>query len=199
MDVQLKELIDKIKNDGVKDAEESAARILSDAKEQAAAIIRNAQNDADKIRETAVADAEKSERSGREALRQAGRDLILTVKAEIEALFGKVLEKETAEVLDSSLLPELVSAAVKSLSSLDEADLEVLIPENRFSEAERALQARLSSDFASGVEIRPFKGLDAGFRVSKKDGSAFYDFSDTEIAAMLGRYLNPRLANLLSE
>jgi len=88
---------------------------------------------------------------------------------------------------------------VKSLSAKDDAELNVLIPESRFSEAESALTAKLSSDLSSGVEIKPFKGLDAGFRVSMKDGSAFYDFSDSEIAAMLGRYLNPRLANLLSE
>jgi len=199
MDVQLRELIDKIKNDGVKNAEESAARIVAEAEDQAAALIQNAQSDADKIRKTAKADAEKSERSGREALRQAGRDLILTVKGEIEALFGKVLVSETAEVLDTSLLSELVSAAVKSLYESDNGSLDVLVSEENFSRAETALVSKLGSEISSGIEIKPFKGLDAGFRVSMKDGSAFYDFSDKEIAAMLGRYLNPRLASLLSE
>ncbi|RKX80347.1 MAG: V-type ATP synthase subunit E, partial [Spirochaetes bacterium] len=189
----------KIKNDGVKNAEESAARIVAEAEDQAAALIQNAQSDADKIRKTAKADAEKSERSGREALRQAGRDLILTVKGEIEALFGKVLVSETAEVLDTSLLSELVSAAVKSLYESDNGALDVLVSEENFSRAETALVSKLGSEISSGIEIKPFKGLDAGFRVSMKDGSAFYDFSDKEIAAMLGRYLNPRLASLLSE
>ena len=199
MDVQLKELIDKIKNDGVKNAEESAAQIIAEAKDQAVVLIQNAQNDADKIRETAKTDAEKSERSGREALRQAGRDLILTVKGEIEALFGKVLVTETAEALETGLLSELVSAAVKTLSESDSGALDVLVSEENFSRTESVLVSKLGSEISSGIEIKPFKGLDAGFRISMKDGSAFYDFSDKEIAAMLGRYLNPRLAVLLSE
>jgi len=199
MDVQLKELIDKIKNDGVKNAEENAARIISEAEEQAAVIVKEAKNEADKIRETAKADAEKSERSGREALRQSGRDLVLTVKGEIENLFGKVLVKETAGVLESGILSELVKSAVKSLSDAGHTDVDILISEKDFSAAEKGLTAQLGSEISSGIEIKPFKGLDAGFRISMKDGSAFYDFSDVEIAAMLGRYLNPRLSRLLSE
>ena len=199
MDVQLKELIDKIKNDGVKNAEESADRIIAEAKTQADTILREAREDADKIRETAKADAEKSERSGREALRQAGRDLVITVKSEIEALFSRVLKAETADVLKSDMLSELVSTAVKSLAESEGTDLNVLISEKSFAAVEAALVSKLASEISAGVEIKPFKGLDAGFRVSMKDGSAFYDFSDSEIAAMLGRSLNPRLADLLSE
>ncbi len=199
MDVQLKELIDKIKNDGVRSAEENAAGIIAEAKDQASLIVRDAQKDADGLRKTAKADVEKTERSGREALRQAGRDLILSVKGEIENIFGKVLEFETVQVLDGSLFSELVSAAVKQLSEADQGGIEVMVPENNFSDLEAGLVSKLGSEISSGLEIKPFKGLDAGFRISKKDGSAFYDFSEKEIALMLGRLLNPRLAKLLSE
>ncbi|MCK5736645.1 MAG: V-type ATP synthase subunit E [Spirochaetaceae bacterium] len=199
MDVQLKELIDKIKNDGVKNAEENAARIIADAEVQAAAVLKTAQANADKLRETAIADADKTERSGREALRQAGRDLILTVKGEIETLFSKVLEHETAGVLDGELFSELVSSAVASLSGDKLVEIDILVPEKNFSEVENGLLSKLGKDMSSGMEIKPFKGLKAGFRISMKDGSAFYDFSDSEIAAMLSRSLNPRLASLLSE
>ena len=199
MDVQLKELIDKIKIDGVKSAEENAARIITEAEDQASVIVGKAQVDADSLRETAKADAEKTERSGREALRQAGRDLLLTVKSEIEALFGKVLETETGKALNNDLLAEVVTAAVKSLSESDKGSIEVLVPERQLSELEADLVSKLGSEISTGLEIKPFKGLDAGFRISRKDGSAFYDFSEKEIAVMLGRFLNPGLARLLSE
>ncbi len=99
MDVQLKELIDWIKNDGVKSAEENATRIILEAEEKAAAVTLQAEKKSESIRETTRADAEKSERSGREALRQAGRDFALTVKSEIESIFGKVLEAEIGKAL----------------------------------------------------------------------------------------------------
>jgi V/A-type H+-transporting ATPase subunit E len=199
MDVQLKELIDKIKNDGVKSAEESAARIISDAEEQAAAIVDKAARDADSLRKTAKADAEKAVRSGREALRQAGRDLVLTVKGEIEKLFGRVLEAETAQSLDSELMKQVVAAAVKTLADEQPGDFDVLIPQKTMEGIEAGLMSALSEEMSKGLEIKPFKGLDAGFRISKKDGTAFFDFSEKEIAAMLGKYLNPKLSQLLMD
>ena len=199
MDVQLKELIDKIKNDGVKSAEESAARIISDAEDRAAAIVDKATKDAESLRRTAKADAEKAERSGREALKQAGRDLVLTVKEEIVQLFGKVLEAETTRSLDSALMSQVVVEAVKNLSGADSGDYDVLVPDDKMDGIEAGLKTALSEEISKGLEIKPFNGLDAGFRVSKKDGTAFYDFSEKEIAAMLGKYLNPKLAQLLAE
>ena len=43
MDVQLQELIDKIKKDGVASAESSAAAIIAEAEKKAAAIISDAE------------------------------------------------------------------------------------------------------------------------------------------------------------
>ena len=190
MDVQLKELIDKIKNDGVKSAEENAARIISEAEDRAAAIVKKANEEAETAKKAAKAEAEKAERSGREAIRQAGRDLVLTVKGEVEALFGKLLEAETAGAMDPAAMAEAVSAAVKSLAGADAGSFDVLVSEASLSAVEKGMKAKLASELAAGLEIKPFKGIDAGFRVSRKDGTAFFDFSEKEIAAMLGRYLN---------
>ena len=199
MDVQIKELIDKIKNDGVKTGEESAAKIIADAESQAAEIVRKARSDADTLVATAKADAAKAERSGQEALRQAGRDLVLTVRGEIEGIFGRVIEAETAKALSGSVMTDAVSAAVKALAGDAAGDFDVLIPDSATAELEAGLKSALGAHLAAGLEIRPFKGLEAGFRVSRKDGSAFYDFSNREISTMLGRYLNPKLAELLSD
>ena len=49
MDVQLQELISKIKKDGVASAETSAAKIIADAEKKAASIISDAEAKADSI------------------------------------------------------------------------------------------------------------------------------------------------------
>ena len=43
MDVQVKELIEKIKNDGVKNAEETAVGIIGEAEKKAAALVEKAE------------------------------------------------------------------------------------------------------------------------------------------------------------
>ncbi|PIE04990.1 MAG: V-type ATP synthase subunit E [Spirochaetales bacterium] len=199
MDVQLKELIDKIKNDGVQTAKKESARIVREAEEQAASIVRKAQEEAETIRSSARADAEKFERSGEEAVRQAGRNLVLTVKDNIQQMFSRVMETETAGAMDASLMGEVVKAAVSALGADKAADFDVLVPEETLNKVEGSLKAALSAQLSAGMEIKPVKGLDAGFRLGRKDGAAFYDFSAAEIAAMLGRYLNPRLSSLLTD
>ena len=199
MDLQVGELIEKIRNDGVKSAEEEAAKIITDAEQKAASIVRRAEGDAERLREVSLAEADKAARSGKEALRQAGRNLVLSVKGEIEALFEKVITAEVTRALDEKLLSEAVLQAVKQLAHAEDGDAVIELSEKDSAALESALRARMSDDMARGARIKPFKGLNAGFRVSMKDGSVFYDFSEAEIAGMLARYLNPRLAELLSQ
>ena len=49
MDVQLQELIDKIKKDGVTAAEKEAAKIIADAEKKADSITKNAEEKAAQI------------------------------------------------------------------------------------------------------------------------------------------------------
>ena len=71
MDVQLKELIEKIKAEGVRSAEEQAASIIAEAEKKAADIKVKAMGDAEKLRSQAEKDVLQSEQSGKEALAQA--------------------------------------------------------------------------------------------------------------------------------
>ncbi len=199
MDVQLKELIDKIKNDGVDAAKQEAEHIVARAESHAVEILDAAREEAEALRKAARADADKFERSSKEAVRQAGRNLVLTVRDEIQTMFAQVMEQETSKAMSADVMADVVKAAVSALGSGSAGDFDVVVPEARMKELEAGLRAALAGQMSAGMEIRPFKGLDAGFRLGKKDGSVFYDFSAGEIAAMLGRYLNPALAALLTD
>ena len=199
MEYQLKELIERIKNDGVKDAEDNAARIISEAQQQAATIVKNAEEEARQIRTSAMSDAERAERSGAESLRQAARDLLLTVRESIEKIFDKIITAEVSRSLDQQLMTEAILAGVKCIKTDVSGSIDVQIPESQYASLEPGLRGALAAEFAQGISIVPLKGLDAGFRISMKDGSAFYEFSNQELAAMLSRYLNPRLGKFLSE
>lgn len=199
MDLQLGELIEKIRSDGIKSAEEEAEKIITDAEQKASSIVRQAENDAERLREVSRAEADKAHRSGKEALRQAGRNLVLSVKGEIESLFDRVLTAEVARSLDENLLSEAVLQAVKQLARSEDGDAVIELSEKDAAALEGRLRAAMSDDMARGTDIKPFRGLNAGFRVSMKNGSVFYDFSEKEIAGMIARCLNPRLAELLTE
>ncbi len=199
MDVQLKELIETIKNEGVRSAEGKAAEILASAGAEAARTLETARREADAILSRAREEAARSERSGRDALKQAARDLLLNLKASITRIFDSVVTAEVAAALDGKVLEESIVTLMKGWDGKDLARIDLLLPEEKLGKLESGLRARLAAELAKGVEIKPSAGLKSGFLVSEKNGKAYYSFTAQTIAEVLSEYLNPRLAAILLE
>jgi V/A-type H+-transporting ATPase subunit E len=199
MDVQVKELIEKIKNDGVKNAEETAAGIISDAEKKAAALVEKAEKDAAEVKSQAQNEAARMEQAGKEALKQAGRDLLLSIRKDVEGLFDAVVKAGTAEVLKGDSLKECIISVLKSWNSEEIQELTVMVPEELLKNLEGDLKSQLKNEIEKGLEIKPFNDIEAGFRISFKDGRAFYDFSDDELMNILSKYLNPALMAILEK
>ncbi|MFP4364337.1 MAG: V-type ATP synthase subunit E [Spirochaetia bacterium] len=199
MDVQLQELIDKIKQDGVKNAEERANEIIEEAKKEADAIVANAQKRSSEIIAEAKSEAAKHQATGEAALRQAGRDLTLTVQKQLEKLFAEIMKTETTEAFSQDILQKAILEVTKTWSSEDAGEKDILVPEDTANELEKGLKGKLSEKLKSGVQLKPFSEIDAGFRVAEKDGSAYYNFTAESIAQALSEYLNPKISELLKE
>jgi V/A-type H+-transporting ATPase subunit E len=199
MDVQVKELIEKIKNDGVKNAEENSSRIISEAEKKAAALIENAEKEAADIKSQAQNEASRMEQAGKEALKQAGRDLLLSIKKDVEELFDRIVQSGTAEVLGGDSLKECIVSVLKSWKEDELKDLTVLVAPETLKSMESQFKSELKAEITKGLEIKPFNDIEAGFRISVKDGRAFYDFSDKELMELLSKYLNPGLMSILEK
>lgn len=193
MDAQLKELIEKIKSDGVKSAGAEAAQIIAEAEKKAAEIIANATRKAEDTKSKAASDASRSEASGKDALKQAGRNLLIDLRKEVEALFNSLLEEEIRGALTVETVEKSIITVIEKWSDQSAGDLELLVPEKDLAELEKGLKKKLATQMKEGMEIKPFKDIAGGFRISTKDGSAFYDFSDEELTALYSRYLSPTL------
>ncbi|TVR90141.1 MAG: V-type ATP synthase subunit E [Spirochaetaceae bacterium] len=197
MDVQLKEIIEKIKSEGVQNAEARASEIIAEAESKAQEITAAAEKNAAAMKQKAEQEAAKREESGKSALSQAGRDLLIKVEAQLQAQFESIINSSVDAAFTSSTLETAVVEVVKSWSAGKSADLNVLLPEKEYTKIEQGLRSKLAAELKSGLEIKPFRDLESGFRVSEKDGAAYYDFSAAGIAEVLVRFLNPRLAELL--
>ena len=199
MEVQLKELIDKIKEEGVKTAEEQAAAIIGEAEKKAAALLAKAGQDAEKLRAEGKKEAEKYERTGKEALSQAARDVILLVQSKIEKLFEELLKNESDKAFTPVVLQSIIVSLIESWSKTQTSDLAILISKDDYAKLEESLRKGLAEYIKKGFEIRASDDIDAGFRVSLKDGSAYYNFSSQGIAELLSEYLNPKLKKIMSK
>jgi V/A-type H+-transporting ATPase subunit E len=198
MDVQVQSLIDKIKKDGITTAEEKAAVIIADAEKKAHSIIADAEEKAAGIVKTAKAETERMEKSSVDAIRQAGRNLLLSFRDSINAELASIVSLETAASYSPELLETLIPETVKTWAKNPDAEeLAVLLSEKDLAMLESGLRAALQAELAKGLELKLDTSLSGGFRIGSKDGAAYYDFSSESVADLFAAYLNPRVAAIM--
>lgn len=198
MDVQLQELIDKIKKDGVATAEKEAATIIADAEKKAESIIADAQAKAAEIIKNGKNETERMEKASEEAIVQAGRNMLLSFKDSLIKELDGLIQTETAKGESADVLAKLIPETVKAWAkNADASELSVLLSEKDLKSLENGLKAELKAEISKGLEIKPDKTLSAGFRIGVKNGAAFYDYSAESLAEMFAAYLNPKVADLM--
>jgi V/A-type H+-transporting ATPase subunit E len=199
MDVQLQELIDKIKSEGIKSAEKEAARVLKNAQHKANDIIASAHDEASGIIGKAKEEVDRFEHTAKEAVKQAGRNTILSLRTRITELFDALIVEQAKEAYTPKVLEEAIVSLIKSWSKEQIPNLRVLLPPSDLKKIEKQLKSRLAAELKKGVELKPFPELAAGFRIAMKDGSSYYNFTDQGIAEILAEYLNPKIAEIVQE
>jgi V/A-type H+-transporting ATPase subunit E len=197
MDIQLQELIDKIKRDGIESASDEAARLKSQAEAEAKRIVEAANREAEAVIARGRADAERSEKAGIAALEQASRNLVLAFKTEIQNLLDRIVIRELSGSYGEDTLKSVLPDLIKSWAAGGSDDPALILPEGQLEKLRGYFNEKLAAEFRKGLELRSDRNLGAGFRIASRDGSAYYDFSAEAVAELLSAYLNPRLAEIL--
>lgn len=198
MDIQLQELIDKIKKDGVASADNEAKKIIDEAEKKAQAIIEDAQKKADDSVKAAKAEIARLEKASEDAITQACRNMLLGFKDSLVGELDAFVKSECAKTYSKDLLKTLVPETVKAwCKNADASELSVLLSEKDCKELEKEFKAALKDELAKGMEIKIDKSLDAGFRVGVNNGNAYYDYSAEAIADLFTEYLNPRVSAIM--
>ena len=198
MDIQLQELVDKIKKDGVDAASAEADRIVQEAEGKAKSIVANAQREAESIVRGGKESAEREKKAAEDAIRQAARNLLISFRDGIEAQLSAIIRAETDKALDASALKAALPDVIKAWAAeKGDAGLEVLLPANKLADVQSFLLSQLKGKVAGGIEISAGEGIEGGFRIAEKDGSAYYDFSAEAVADLFSSYLTPKVAELM--
>ena len=198
MDVQLQELIDKIKKDGIANAESEAQKIIAEAEKKAQSIIADAEEKSQEIINNAKAETSKMEKASEEAIVQAGRNMLLSFKDSLLSELNGLVQAETEKATTKDVLAKLIPETVKAWSKNTQVDeLSVLLSEKDLASLQAAFTNELKAEIEKGLEIKPDKTLSSGFRIGVKNGAAYYDFSAESVAELFAAYLNPKVAALI--
>lgn len=200
MEIQLSELIEQIKKDGVAAADAQAAAILENAKAEADKILADAKAQADKMLLNAKSETERMVKSGEDSIRQAGRNLLLSFRESVTKELNAILSKDVAAVYSSDRFAELVTGAIEAWAKNPDAEsITVLLNSDDLSSLEETLLAAIREKMLGGITLKASDSFDGGFRIAVDDGSAYYDYSAEAVVGMLSNYLSPRVTELLKE
>ena len=198
MDVQLQELIEKIRKDGVESATASAGNIIDEAEKKAATIVKEAEEKAEAIIRNAKAETARMEKASEDAITQAGRNLIISFRDGINKELSAIVSSETEKAYDKDVLKKLIPEAVKAWSANPDADdLTVLLSSKDLKALGTSLKTALKAKISKGLELKADDSMAGGFRIGSRKGNAFYDFSAEEVASLFSAYLNPKTTELM--
>ena len=180
MELQIQNLVSSIRKEGIEAANKEAESIIAEAKKKAEAIVAGAKTEAQQYKDGAEKEISILRESAAVSAEQAKRDAVLAFKAEIQGEFEKILAADIRKELSGESLGKLIRAAVAG------EDISAYAAE--VSDVSDALKAELADEVKKGLEIRPSKNVQQGFRLAAKDGSGYFDCSDDAIMEMLMPY-----------
>ena len=200
MEVQLQELIEQIKNDGVVAAEAEAKSIIDAAKADALRIVADARAEADKIIANAKAETERMTKASEDAIRQAGRNLLISFRESVTRELKAIVGENVAAVYSSESLAQLIINIVECWANKPDAeDIAVVLNAKELERLEKTLLAAFKEKALKGITLKANDNFDGGFRISVNNGSAYYDYSTEAVVDMLSNYLSPKVTELLKE
>jgi V/A-type H+-transporting ATPase subunit E len=206
----VKELIDRIRDEGVQSALEEAARILTEAKAQAARMVSEAKAEAAARKREAESVIETEREAAIEALRIAARDTGLELRTAVLAAFEEHVRRLVTDVTtDGAVLRDmiLVLSGRAAEELIKDQDATILVPRRLTDEAPPELEeflqrsaVALSADvLRKGIELIPSSQVRGGARVRLVDDDLEIDLSDEALSEMMLKLLLPRYRKILAE
>lgn len=198
MSDEIKNLIEKINQEGIRAAEKKAAQIESEAREKAAEILKNAQLDADKLIKGAEEQARLMDEKEKALLAQAGRDLLLTLRKEINSMLERIVAQEIRQALTPQYLGGIISELIQKAHAQDSGDIIVSLKKEDLDALSADFLAKLKEETRRQIVLKPSGEISGGFTISFDSGKSQYDFTDKALVEYIGGYLKPKLAQILN-
>ncbi|HBJ95113.1 MAG TPA: hypothetical protein DDZ11_01055 [Lentisphaeria bacterium] len=197
---ELQGLLDRIQSEGIAKAEAEKTKIVEDAKAEAAKIVAAAKEEAASIVKKANEDAEISVTKGNAAIKQAARDVLIALRADIEARLKNLVTESVGEAMTPETMGKIILEMVKAYSvkkPSGDATVELLLSQKDADAMTALFKGALLAQLQANPVIRISSDVSAGLQIGFKGTDVFLDFSDEALADVICAYVGPKLAAAL--
>jgi vacuolar-type H+-ATPase subunit E/Vma4 len=197
MTENIKDLIEKIQEEGIKSVEEKARLIEKEALAKAEKIIEEALAKAESISQKVKEEADRTKASTTALLNQASRDVLLILKKEINALLNKIIVGAVNKALTEEELQNIIFALIKDMGDRESKELVVTVSEQDLDKLKKHFHNKLSDHLQRNLVLKSSDAISAGFVISYDKDKSHFDFTDKALAEYIGTHLKPKLKDIL--
>lgn len=200
MDHKIKELTDKIHQEGFEKANHEAEKIIAEARKEAEELTREAEKRAERIIADAKKQAEDHAQRIDSEVRLSSRQSLMALKKEISDLIQASVFKEPLDHAfeDKEFIRKILETLVENWDPSDEdADLRVLIPEERLEEMDVYLKEKAGRVMNKRVVLGRYSGTGKGFEIQPSNGHYKINVTDEAFELFLNNHFKPRTLEFL--
>ncbi len=195
MDAKIRELTDKIFNEGVEKGKQQANQIIADAQSKSEQLIASAKEEADRIVTTAEKKASELKKNTESELKLYSGQTLVSIKSTIADLITDKIIQENIKA--ATVDPDFMRNVILRIVSNWNASEGLVIETNNAKELEAYFASNAKELLDKGIEFNEVAGNATHFTLKPKDGSYKIEFGETELKDYFKGFLRPRLVEML--
>lgn len=196
MQQKIQQLADKLYQEGVQKGEQKSEEIIKSARERAEKEIAEAKAQAEQIRADARKEAEETRHNIESDIKLSGQQALSVVKKSIlDAVIADAVDSTvSATFSDPSFIADLVKTIVSKwdASSAQVPSFEVLLPEGKRAEVEKAIKKDVSDKLSKGMTVQFSQAIKGGLQIGRSDSGFKVSLTDEDFAEFFKEYLRPK-------
>ncbi|MDP3729989.1 MAG: hypothetical protein Q8R14_00485 [Candidatus Omnitrophota bacterium] len=196
---EIRELIEKIRSEGIRAGEDKAKVIELDAQKRARQIINDAETEAKRLLSEARESISRAEESSGSSLKQAARDCIIGLKKEILTILNRITLSHVHKALTVEETGKLITHILKDCKAKDKGDVIVSLKKEDAEKLTNLLMFELSGELKKNLVLKPSEDIRGGLTISYDHGKSYFDFTDRALAEYIGSYIRPKLLEILKD
>ena len=198
---ELQGLLDRIHKEGIQKAETEKEQLITQAQKEADAILKKADKDAKDLLKKAQENAKKEEEKAKASIRQAARDIVITLKTELLERLNICVKDLVAEAMVPKLMSDIIVKMADSFakSSGKDAELSLIFSAKDLDKMIQYFKTNLADSLKKQPEILKGHDFAAGLQIGFKGSDVFLDFSDEALTDIISGYVGSRLASVLND
>lgn len=195
MDAKIQELTEKIYNEGVKQGQAEAERLISEAEARAKKIEADAVAQAEEIVKSAEHRANELKKNTESELRLYTAQLLDSLKSSISNQLQGEVAKDSVQALSSD--PAFVREFILKIAERFDLTRGIEISTADAEGLRSYFTSHAKSLLESGVSIRSVAGKPTDFSIAPQDGSFKVQFGEAEFVELFKSFLRPEMNRML--